>query len=210
MEVSTRSSERRLAEATRRKPLAQPVLHVVATGMGDCGPPNGEVPGELHLEATNKTGEAAEWLQDRWWMETLGRWQDHPLAVHILPTPGALLHPVVIHHLEMLYRVASRWRRVGHCYVDDVVTDQDVCLLAISSYHEVRVIDSFRPDTGKSEAELRGVTVDRLIGRVMRARAAAGATRPLLIRVPTAKPPVNEGGPAEASAESLVEACAAS
>ena len=210
MEVSIRSSERRLTEVTRRKPRARPIVHVIATGMGDCGPPDGGVPGELHLEATDKNGEVAQWFDDHWWLEALGRWQDHPLAVHILPTPGALLHPDVMHHVEMLYRVALRWRRIGHCYLDDVVTDKDVRLLAISSYNEVRVIDSFRPDTGKSGAELRGVKVDRLVGRVMREQASAGATRPLLIRVPPAQTRVTEGRPVESSAGSPVEACSAS
>ncbi len=190
-------NERMLAEGTRRKPQGRPVLHVAAMGTGDCEPHDGEVPGELHLEATDETGEAADWLEDSWWMEVLNRWHAHPLAIHILPTPRALLHPVVVHHLEMLYRVAPQWRRIGHCYVDDVVEDGDIRRLASSSYDEVRVIDSFRPSTGKSEAQLRDIKVEKFLGRVMRAQSSIGATRPMLIRVP-AQAPSTESAPPRA------------
>ena len=191
MEAWTCSNERRLTESTRQRPRSRPILCVAAAATGDCGFCEREVPGELHLEATDDLGEAADWFNDNWWMEALERWQDHPLAVHILPTPQALLHPVVVHHIEMLYRVAPRWRRIGHCYVDDVVADEDIRYLAISSYDELRVIDSFRPGTGKSDSELREVKVEKLIGRVRRVQASVGATRPLLIRVPPAGAPVS-------------------
>jgi len=198
-----RCDERRLTSATRQRLRTRPILHVVAAGTGDCGPRNGEVPGELHLEATDSTGEAADWFDDRWWMEALDRWQDYQLAVHILPTPQALLQPVVLHHIEMLYRIAPHWRRIGHCYVDDVMTDEDIQLLAISSYDEIRVIDSFRPRTGRSEAELREVKVERLIGQTLRVQSSFGATRPLLMRVaPAARTPVPSGHPQKLLVES--------
>ncbi len=202
MEAWMRRNERRLAEGRRRRPLDRPILHVTATGTGDCGPPDGEVPGELHLEVTDEFGQAADWFNDYWWMEALQRWQIYPLAVHILPTPRALLHPVAIHHIEMLYRVAPRWRKIGHCYVDDVVTEAGIRLLAISSYDEVCMIDSFRPGSDKSESELRGIKVEKLIGEVMRIQASVGARRPLLIRVPPPQAPTTHPHPEEEPATS--------
>ena len=189
MEAWIRSNERKLIEDTRQAPGTRPIVRVAARGMGQRGARNGEAPAELHLETTDETGEPADWFDDYWWMDTLERWQHNALAVHILPTPRALLHPVVIHQVEMLYRVAPKWRRVGHCYVDDVTSEEDIRLLAISSYDEIRVVDAFRPGTSRGEAELRDVKIERLIAQVMRAQSSLGATRPLLIRVPPPQEP---------------------
>ena len=167
-----------------------PLSVLVSAGLETATPP-----AELHLEATDETGEAADWFNDYWWMETLECWQHSKLAVHILPTPRALLHPIVIHQIEMLYRIVPQWRRVGHCYVDDVTSERDMRLLALSSYDEVRVVDAFRPGTGRSEAELREIKVERLIAQVMRMQSSLGATRPLLVRIP----PPQEAAPSLAT-----------
>jgi hypothetical protein len=190
MEAWVRGNERAMIAATRQKPRGRPILYVKAVGLGECRPGDGAVPGELHLEATDDGGEPADWFDDYWWVDVLQRWQEHPLAIHILATPGALLHPVVLHQMDMLRRVASHWRRIGHCHVDDVITDDAMQRLAVSPYDEVRVLDAFRPGAGKSAAERRDVRVERLFGQVLRLQAASGATRPILIRVPP--PPADE------------------
>ncbi|MCP4593762.1 MAG: hypothetical protein GY842_23765 [bacterium] len=197
MEAWTRLTERKLTEGTRQRSPARPLLLVTAEGMGELDTPSDDPPSAIHLETTHPDGEVVEWFDDYWWMDVIKRWEKHPVAIHILPTPGALLHPVVLHHLEMLFRVAQRWRRVGHCYVSDVISDEDVQRLAMSTYEEVRVIDAFRPGTLRSGAETREVKVEKLIGQLMRVRSPFSGSRPVLIRVPAEVQPAIDTTAAE-------------
>ena len=184
MDAWTRDNERRLSEMRRRKPHPPSIVSLAADGCGDLGSADAAPPDRLHLEITYPTGATAAWFDDLWWIGALERWKQHPLSVHVLPTLHALLHPVTLHHLEMLRRVAARWRRVGHAYLDDVYLDDDVARLAAAPYDEVSIIDGFRPNTGKAPAEMRGLSFQALVGRVMRLQGAMKVERPVLVREP--------------------------
>jgi hypothetical protein len=137
------------------------------------------------IEATDSAGELAGWFDDYWWTDLIERWGDEAVTLHIAPTQGALLHPIVLHQMEMVSRVAARWRMVGHAYRSDVASDEVVELLASSPYHEVRFIDQPRP-----EGSLRGghgtqeLGVDEVFARVRREQISIGASRPVLVRLP--------------------------
>ncbi|MHC4696143.1 MAG: hypothetical protein ACYTFA_05300 [Planctomycetota bacterium] len=176
-------------EATQkmRQPPREPI-RITASFDG-----NGELdegllvgPIELTIEATNLDGDLAPWFDDYWWIELIERWGDQPVTLHIAPTPDAVAHPVVLHQMEMVSRVASRWRMVGHGYRGDISTDDAIELLAASPYHEVRFIDQGRPD-GPIPAR-RGrfdLAIEDLFGRIRREQIRIGATRPVLVRLPS-------------------------
>jgi hypothetical protein len=151
---------------------------------GDLGPPDAPAPDQIHIEATHPTGEMAVWLDDEWWLDVLRRWRNERVDVHVLPTPFALLHPVVLHQMDMLRRMVSAWRRIGHAYLDDLSDDDAVARAASSPYDEVRIIDAPRPGTAKSAGELRGLSFQALAGRIMRLQSAAGIVRPAVVRLP--------------------------
>ncbi len=144
------------------------------------------IPGpiDLEIEATGADGEVAPWFHDVWWMEVLQRWGDGLVTVQILPTPAALLHPVIMHHLEMIARVAPRWRLVGHAYLGDVSTDDDIALLARSPYHEVRFFDQTRPRRTLSDRCSSVQEMGELFGKVRSEQLHIKTTRPILVRLP--------------------------
>ncbi|HNQ22659.1 MAG TPA: hypothetical protein PKK06_06155 [Phycisphaerae bacterium] len=149
-------------------------------------------PAELWLECTDADGRPAEWFHDLWWTEVLSRWGDLSVTVHVLPTPGALLHAVVVSAVEMVRRVAPRWRVVGHAYVDELGADAAVEALARSAYHEVRLIDQPR-STCRGDRSESSLTLPEFLGRVRREQERLGVTRPILTRVADA-PAGNSGG----------------
>lgn len=140
-------------------------------------------PSELWLDATDADGEVASWFDDGWWTEVITRWGDDPLSIHISPTPAALLHPVVLYGVEMVRRVAPRWRIVGHAFAEEVCLDATTEAIARSPYHEVRFIDTPRPDTPPAVRLDPPFPVEELMSRVRRAQMAARRTWPILVRV---------------------------
>jgi hypothetical protein len=172
------------AEQRRQKPRLPSVLQFAFDGNAALPPGESPPPDQLHLEPTHDSGEIALWLDDMWWIDAIRRWRDRPMAVHLMPTPFALLHPVLLHQMDMLRRVVPHWRRVGHGYLDDVLTDDDMARIASSPYDEVRIIDGPRPGMHKPAAELRGVAFPSLLLRVTRLQSAIRATKPVLVRIP--------------------------
>lgn len=158
-------------------------------------------PKELTIEATNDEGELAVWFDDYWWTDLIERWGYDPVTLHLAATSAALTHPVVLHQMEMVCRVAPRWRMVGHAYRTDISSDDSIELLAASPYHEVRFIDEARPGGPALSSPGRvDLPIEELFGRIRTEQIRIGATRPVMVRLPS-----RSGGP-EASTPATVPA----
>ncbi|MCH7885239.1 MAG: hypothetical protein IIC01_08320 [Planctomycetes bacterium] len=184
MAQDTRSQLRNETERRRRAP-PEPT-HVLATfdHGGQLGGDTTHGPIELAVEVTDPDGKLADWFDDNWWTEVLQRWGDDPVTLRMAPTPQALLHPTVLHHLEMLRRVAPRWRIVGHAYVGDVASDEAVATAAGSAYHEIRFLDRPRPGASASDRADWQLPLAELFGRIRQAQIEMNATAPILVRLP--------------------------
>ncbi len=157
----------------------------VSFGSGGATPDVSPVgPIELTIEATSAAGELAGWLCDDWWTEVIGRWGDRACTVYVAPTPEALLHPVVLHQVEMLRRVLPEWRAVGYGFVEDLLGRDEIDQLLRSGYHELRLIDGRRPGVLKADRRLDGTTVEVLIGEIRREQTRRSVSTPVLVRVP--------------------------
>jgi hypothetical protein len=142
-------------------------------------------PAELSLSVTDRDGALADWMDDEWWTAALKRWGDEPVTVQIEPTPTALIHPVVLHYVEMLHRVAPHWRVVGHAFVDDIATDDEVSLLAGSAYHEVRITDRPRNPRPESDRAAMHPPIERLFARIRTQQNRLRTSTPVLVRSPS-------------------------
>jgi hypothetical protein len=149
--------------------------------------PSDNAPTDMYLEVTNSEGAVAEWFNDFWWTELLERWASEPVTLHIAATPGALLDPTVLHQLEMVGRVAPRWRMVGHAYRDAVSTDDHVRTLATTPYHEVRFTDEPHTMDGASDGH-GGWSVGELFGRIRGEQTRVTTRHPILVRLPNRRP----------------------
>ena len=176
------SEERASAEAGRRRPRAPHRHTFTAAGNGRHGREAAPDPTDLYLEATDPTGEVALWFDDIWWMESLRRWGHLSLVIHVLPSEAALLHPVVLHHVAMMDRVAQNWRVAGYGYAGEVAGDAAVERLATSAYHEVHFVEGVRPTARNSSPERFALRIEDLFARVRRVQQEMGATRPILVR----------------------------
>ncbi len=108
------------------------------------------------------------------------------VTIYIEATPHAVLHPVVLYHMDMLDRVAPRWRMIALTYSSDFVNDDAVDAIAQASYHEVRFMDGSRPITNNLDHRIsHKVQLDVLFGDIRRIQARIGATRPILTRLPS-------------------------
>ena len=185
MDISKLHTEVRKATQRLRRPPTEPHhIRVSFEGGGELGDDIVPAPVELIIEATNAAGELAGWFSDYWWTEVIQRWGEEPVTVHIAPTPSALLHPVMLNKLEMLRRVASRWRVVGHTYASEVATDDAIESLATSPYDEVRFIDQPRPGVLPDRRRWE-LPLGELFGCIRRAQERAGTVRPILTRLPS-------------------------
>ncbi len=193
MDLNAQREIRRSVES-RRQPPREPAR--VVTAYDDGGVPEDVLAGPilLTIEATNSDSELASWLDDIWWTDVIRRWADHAVTVAFAPTPGALLHPVVLHHVEMLRRVLPGWRIVGHVYRDDLTDDEEIERAAKSPYHEIRFFDQSRPGAAQPEQGRPAFALDGLFGRIRREQSRIGVTRPALVRLPP--------GPVDIAAES--------
>jgi len=186
--------ERDDARRRRQPPSAPHRVEVPFTGDGGFEAPAEDAPLELTLEVTNAEGEIAPWFDDFWWTELINTWGDRCVTIHIAPTPLALQHMVVLHHLEMLCRVARQWRIVGHGYRDDLDDADSIAALVKSAYHEIRIIDRPRPGFGIATRRLEGAGLDELFGQVRREQQRLDRMTPTLVRVPSTEPaPSHEG-----------------
>lgn len=137
-------------------------------------------PIELTLEITNDENELAEWLHDQWWTRIIRGLADRCVTLCIRPTRGALLHPVVLHHLDMLRRVTPEWRLVGLAYLEDVTSDAAIEQVAGSPYHEVRFLGASRPGGASPDRSTEQPLVAELFGRIHEAQAQEGVETPVL------------------------------
>jgi hypothetical protein len=177
----------RVATQQKRRPPGEPTrIDVGFTGNGEL-PDNATAgPIELTIEATNADGDLAVWFDDFWWTDVIERWGWDFVTLHLAPTPRALLHPVVLHQMEMVSRVAPRWRIVAHVYRDDVSTEDAIESLACSPYHEVRFIDEERCVTAQADRASLGLPIGDLLGRIRRDQRRLQTTRPVLVKLPAA------------------------
>jgi hypothetical protein len=116
------------------------------------------------------------------------------------------LHPVVLHHVAMVKRVAGDWRVVGYGYSHEISGDAAIERLATSAYDEVRLVDGPRPNCPATAAARYALRIEDLFGRVRRIERERGASRPVLVRTklmppPPGEAPVREAGAAGAVAE---------
>ncbi|MBI4718016.1 MAG: hypothetical protein HY763_09450 [Planctomycetes bacterium] len=174
---------RAATQPLRRPPTHPRCVHVAFHSDGQVPGGHATGPIELTIEATSPQGELAPWFDDLWWTELVTCCAEESVTVHLAPTPGALLHPVVLHQLDMVFRVAPRWRVVGQAFRDDIAGADGIELLARSPFHEVRVIDGFRnPDV--AVRRLQPLAVEELFAEVMREQRRIGARLPVLVRLP--------------------------
>lgn len=176
--------DRSLTERRRHRPREP--LHVDVRFDGTTNFPEEATPGpvELRLEATNDEGALAEWCGDDWWAIVLQRWGDDEVAVRVEPTPGALFHPILRYQMEMLRRVAPRWRLIGHMFRDDVVDGETLGILATAPYHEIRVFDDRRPSVVDAPRTAFVATCAELFARVRERQNKAGLISPVMVRLP--------------------------
>lgn len=182
--LSEAHKETRRAAERRRRPPGNPVFIRATFDRGLHLGNEAPAPTDLTVEATNADREPAEWFDDVWWTALIELWGNAALTLHIAPTPAALLHPVVLHQIEMVSRVAPRWRIVGHAYRDEVITDDAVEALARSPYHEVRFIDQGTPSARQGDRCDWAPTLQELFGRIRREQSRRRAVRPILVRLP--------------------------
>ncbi len=195
MDAWMRTEKRACTEAARNRPRAPHRLTFAAASDGDHGLRGGPSPTDLLIEATHPSGGIALWFDDLWWTESLQRWGQLPLAVHILPSEAALLHPVVLHEAAMVGRLAPRWRVTGNGYSSEIIGDAAVETLATSPYHEVRLLDSIRPAKASSAPLRHALRIEDLFSRVRRIERDRGATRPVLVRAKALPHVPGEGQP---------------
>ena len=184
MDAPPLMERRKAAAARRQKPVRMQIREFTATGDGGHGHDGLPFPTELRLETTEVDGRIATWFDDTWWLETLRRWKDRPLTIHILPTPDALLHPIVLHELEMVRRLLTPWRVIGHCYLSEIAQPVLMPRVAVNQYDEVRIIDADRPESDDYNVRPARMTLDEVLDRVRVIQIEQQAHRPLLTRAP--------------------------
>ncbi|MCG3129715.1 MAG: hypothetical protein FLDDKLPJ_00450 [Phycisphaerae bacterium] len=140
MNVTTETSTRKRTVRARTVPVEvlKRTIPWGGTGRIEGGPNAGPV--ELILEATAPDGELASWFDDFWWVDALTTYKDRPVTVHIAPTPGAVLSPVVLHQMQMLRRVEPRWTSIGYLRAEELSDPGIPQKLRGVPYHEIRVI----------------------------------------------------------------------
>jgi hypothetical protein len=151
-------------------------------------------PVELHIEATDFSGDLAPWLNDLFWLDALQRWSGTRLSVHFLPTYESLLHPDLHAQVDMLRRVASGWRLVAYCYLSDLEVEGRLARAVMTLYHEIRIVDDRRPDCPTGD---RPLTIETALGKMRQISAAlraGGRSVPVLARYKPADVPVAPSG----------------
>ncbi len=184
MQVQSLADQRRVAGTRRRRPTGIHMIEFPAMGDGSHGPKTGPFPEELRLETTYENGQIASWFDDNWWLETLHRWKDRPLTIHILPTPEALLHTIVLHELEMVRRLQISWKLIGHCYLSDVAHPQLVTRAAVNQYDEIRIIDEHRTPSESYEVRPAKLTIAEVFEQIKTIQASEKVSAPLMTRSP--------------------------
>ena len=182
--LKSRRAVRSAVEQTRCRPNDRTVVVVAFDSDGELEITSSTGPLELIVEATGPDGELADWLVDAWWTAAVQTWSCRTVTLHISPTPGGLLHPVVLSHLEMVRRVSPGWRIVGHANTEEITAGDVSGQLATSPYHEIRFVDRSRPSASTSEDGTRPTPLEELFARVRREQERHGAAGPILTRLP--------------------------
>jgi len=152
MDARTREIARRQISERRTKPIKPQRIHFPSGGLGECVEVEPGKPLEICIEATDQAGNIVPWLTDEWWIEVQSVCRDRNVSIVILPTPGALFDPIVLHQLEMVRRIAREWRIVGYAPVADAQKEPTVERWNNAPYDEIRFFESLNaPHNGESE-----------------------------------------------------------
>lgn len=178
MNASTYEIERLSTMQRRRRPGVVRLLQIPFAGVDELAIDPAEPPTELHIEPTGPSGETALWLDDFFWLGLIQTMPRHSLTVRFAPTPDALLHPVILHQLNMIRRVSPEWRLVGQCYVSDLAGEHRLAQAALSVYHEIRIHDAVRPGSSRTAESLR---IEDALERIREVQAANKRTTPLIV-----------------------------
>ena len=184
MQVESITERRKVAVARRHQPTGVHTVEFPACDDGIHGPELGAYPDELRLEATHQDGKIVDWFDDNWWLETLRRWKDRTLTIHLLPTPDALLHPQVTHELEMVRRLNTPWRLIGYAYLSDIGHKSVICDVAASRFDEIRVIDQQRPSTDAFAVRPATLELADVFEEFRHIQASEQVSGPILTRAP--------------------------
>lgn len=193
-----------MATARRRRAPKTPAHLSFRCQSGGEWPPSIEADAvELDIEATDPNGKPAPWLDGDWWTDAIERLADAEVTVRFLPTSGALAHPVVLQHVQMVRRVAPRWRILGDVDGRELTDEQGVAAAALSGYHELRVYDGAAESRQPRPRVSATMSVSEWFGRVRTIQNRAGVTTPVLVRL--ASPPPACAGAAGAGLDPRVD-----
>ncbi len=196
MTTRIRESQREMTAQRRRRPGAGRTLAIPFHGLDDFIADPHEPPAEIALEATGQHGETAIWLDDFFWLSLLKPWSQYPVRIRFKNTPAGLLHPVVLHQLNMLRRVAPAWRLIAECGVDALADEARRRDAALSGYHEIHLLGDNGgqtipiPELGNLLAQMRQIQAanQRTTPIIACPRAAEMEIEPQPLRMPTIRP----------------------
>ncbi len=184
MDVITSEQNRTVTAARRRAPAGTKTIHIKADSNGSLGDELGMFPTDIRIDCTYDDGQITTWFSDDWWIDLLQRFKDRSLNLHIMPTAEALLHPIVLHELEMVRRLQTPWRLIGHCYLSDVGHPMLVNKIVFSPYDEIRIVTDERPCNGSAVKQSASLSLAELLDRVKTQQIADRTVYPLLTRAP--------------------------
>lgn len=173
MDVRTREQVRRQSSQKRVRPSHSFRVTLSANGRGQRPTVEPSRPLHILLEATDPDGELVEWLNDDWWIETLREWKDRLVTLTLMPTPSAMLHPVVYHQLEMIRRVSPNWRIEAQVHGEELSNQASHERLLAGPYDEVVLLSSPNESNGNNGQVLKDL-LQSLHGR----KSALGVNRP--------------------------------
>ncbi len=144
MDARTRDKRRNEISHCRRRPVKPQRIYFPAEGIGEIVEVQPAKPLELCIEATDTEGNVVPWLTDEWWIRTHAFCKDRTVTVVILPTPRSLLDTVVLYQLEMVRRIAPKWRILGYARAMDARAEPNVELWVNTPYDEIRFCELVR------------------------------------------------------------------
>lgn len=138
MDARTRDKRRSEISHCRRRPVKPQRIYFPAQGIGELVEVQPAKPLELCIETTDTEGNVVPWLTDEWWIRTHAFCKDRTVTIVILPTPRSLLDTVVLYQLEMVRRIAPKWRILGYARMMDARAEPNVELWVNTPYDEIR------------------------------------------------------------------------
>ncbi len=142
MDARMREKRRREITRCRRRPVKPQRIYFPADGIGECIEVEPEKPIELCIEATDAEGKLVPWLTDEWWIRTHSFCKDRTVTDVILPTTGSLLDSVVLYQLDMVRRIAPKWRIIGYAYATDTKSETNAETWVSTPYDEIRFCEN--------------------------------------------------------------------